>query len=384
MEQNDYLLGYGAGFGGDAGAFGVGASSGQYTGSLGSGVDPSLNNFMDFDSRAVFVNFYGSVFGLWDQKDNFFRAPLANPYDPVNGRRGYGLTDLWNGYGFARNTSAAQAATLGACIGQAVFDGYGGTSDPYHGGVHIALAGDPSLRLHTVLPASAASAAVSGNTITVSWTPSSDSSVSGYNIYYAPTSKGPYALLNTSGQVSGSPYSATRQIAADNFYMVRAVKTETVPSGTSTTTYVNMSEGAVAATAATATPYLQLVSGPSDMAVVADTGDGTPNAASFTVYALGNDGTGSSTSESITYQWLFNNQPLVDDTTHILGSQTSTLLIKGVAISDAGTYRVQLSLGGVNNESARQIDCGCNAASDKRLDLLAVWQHGGRLHIDPQ
>jgi hypothetical protein len=327
----DYLLGYGAGYGGPADAYGVGYSSGYYDPQ-----NPSYNNFVDFDSRVVFVDFNGSKFGDWNLADNFLRAPLANPYDPANNRHGYGLTAIWGWGGVDFNSSSAAKRALGGTIGESFFANFTGDAP-------LGLMGDPTLRLHTVLPASGLSSSLTSGNVELDWTASTDTGVSGYNIYRAPTTRGPFTLVNTGGAVTGSSYSTARPSTGsdpDNFYVVRAVKTETTPSGS----YVNMSEGVVAnAPGSTSIPYLNINREPANLIVATDTRDGTANAAAFTVDALAIDSSGN---EQVTYQWLKNGTPLSDDGSHILGSNTRALLIKGVQAGDQANYSVVVSNGG--------------------------------------
>src|SRR5262249_49739737 len=158
--------------------------------------------------------------------------------------------------------------TLGATIGEALFVGY-------TNGISYGLMGDPTLRMHTVQPPTGLSATKGDGTVTLNWTASLDAAVSGYNIYTAPTRKGPYTLVNTGGAVTGHSYVATRPGSGspDNFYMVRAVKTEVTPIGS----YTNMSEGAIVILPGALTPYLSIVSQPINRKVQAHTADGIAN-----------------------------------------------------------------------------------------------------------
>ncbi len=295
------------------------------------------NSFDDKDSRVVFLNIMASYIGCWNEPNSILRAPLANAYDPANGKFGYGLGVIYttNGTGTATLTKRS----LGATIGEALFPGYAGD-------ITINLMGDPTLRLYVVLPPSDLTASCADGTVTLNWTASSDSSVLGYNIYCAPTDNGPYTLVNTTGPVTGSSYIGASPPPGDpdpdNFYMVRTVKLETTPIGS----YTNMSEGVITNVnvPGTVTPYLQILSGPANAAIPNDDGsDGaTANSAAFTVDAAGIDASGN---EELAYQWYINGVALSDrDGSHISGSTTRALLIKGVQTSDEGDYYVVVSL----------------------------------------
>src|SRR5262249_50913636 len=98
------------------------------------------------------------------------------------------------------------------------------------GKVHIALMGDPTLRMHPVGPVANLAANASGSQMVIlRWTPSNDS-VLGYHVYRAATSLGPFIRL-TGSLISGATFTDSAAPAGANVYMVRAVKLETTPSG---------------------------------------------------------------------------------------------------------------------------------------------------------
>jgi Bacterial Ig domain len=330
VQQKDYLIGYAGGWGGGSSAFGIGVTYND--GETDVNLDAANNNFVDFDSRVVFLNLYGSWFGPWEQPNDFLRAPLANPYDPANGRFGCGLAVVYDRYGL--DSTTLQKRALGAPIGEALFTG----TTP---SVNVNLLGDPSLRLHAVVPPTGLSLSKSGSTITVSWNLSA--SASGYNIYRGPTRHGPFMMVNTTGPITDSPYTAPSPSVGDppdNFYMVRAVRNETTAFGS----YLNMSEGVIAQVPGAVQPYLAVLSGPSAHTMAADIHDNVSYPAAFAVDALGINESGS---EELTYTWTVDHndgngeQTLSDGAgTHIKGALTSGLLIRDVSAADGGTYKV--------------------------------------------
>lgn len=332
----DYLVGYGGGFGAPPANYASGVGW-TYVDEPSPPPEKPANNFVGVDSRVVFMNLYGSFFGSWDQPDDFLRAPLANPYDPTTGRHGYGLAAIYGRTEGLDETSLTKRV-LGACIGEAIFKGY-------RGDLHFALMGDPTLRMHTVAPPTRplppAPLAVAGSTVSLVWIPSPDT-VSGYNIYRAPTENGPWTLVNPgNAPVTDSAYSAIRPVAPDfpdNFYMVRAVKTETV--AVAPYQYVNMSEGIIFDMPGPLTSFLKIVSEPSSQTV---TVDGTLASAAFTVDAVGVEAAGS---HDLAFQWfkVGNPNPITEDD-HFTGVTTRALLIRGVQLGDAGGYYVEVSNG---------------------------------------
>ena len=105
------------------------------------------------------------------------------------------------------------------------------------GMIHIALMGDPTLRLHPVVPASALNGVAGTGQLNLTWVASPDPAIVGYHVYRASSATGPFTRLtnspvaNTAFTDSGATGGAT--------YQVRAVKLEITPSGS----YFNASQG---------------------------------------------------------------------------------------------------------------------------------------------
>src|SRR5205823_8606758 len=113
---------------------------------------------------------------------------------------------------------------------------YKNQNNPSANYIHVALMGDPTLRLHPVTPPGTLGGTTGAGSATLLWTPSSDS-IAGYHVYRATSANGPFSRLTGSLLTAvtfvdaGAPSGAT--------YMVRAVKLETTPSGS----YYNASQG---------------------------------------------------------------------------------------------------------------------------------------------
>src|SRR5262249_4924793 len=119
----------------------------------------------------------------------------------------------------------------------------------YAGLVHVALLGDPALRMHVVAPPSGLFAVTNaGGGVQLSWTASPDN-VLGYFVYRSGNSAGPFTRISPA-LVNGTSF--TDILAADYTYtyMVRAVKYESTPSGT----YTNASGGVFVTIAAPPSP----------------------------------------------------------------------------------------------------------------------------------
>jgi hypothetical protein len=174
--------------------------------------------------------FFGSYFGDWDNESNFLRASLGS---------GYALTASWSGRPLYFYHRMALGETVGECVRLSQNNGEGGPYEPQYYGtreVHTGLLGDPTLRLHPVVPITNLTATLNGG-LALSWNASSDSAIQGYNIYRSTNSGGSFTRLNSS-LVTTTNFTDRAPIT-NGVYMVRAIKLETTPSGS----YFNPSEG---------------------------------------------------------------------------------------------------------------------------------------------
>jgi hypothetical protein len=246
LRTNAYLFAYGCGSGSYTSIGGIG-NVGRYR-------DGVTTELVQDDVKAVFTLLYGSWLGDWDSEDNIQRAVLAT--------KDLGLTCSWSGrpHWFMQHMALGQ--TIGFSTRVTQNDGFTGLyknqQNNCESWTHIALMGDPTLRMQVVAPAANVAVSASGNDAALSWTPSSDS-VAGYNVYRATNPNGPFTRVN-SALVKGTAFtdanamddsvaqapstgSALAMTGRPTFYyMVRAVKLDTSASGT----YFNPSEGAFA------------------------------------------------------------------------------------------------------------------------------------------
>jgi hypothetical protein len=236
LSDNAYLVSYGDGPGSTTSCSGV-ATSG---------------NFVANDYRTVFTFLYGSYFGDWDSANNLLRAALGSPT--------YTLASTWGGRPYPAYHTLGIGDPIGAGVRmtQNLSGNDGGdiyrppftTNYTYDSGIHIALMGDPTLRLHPVKPVTNLQQATSPSQIVLTWSASTDSSIVGYHVYRAASPTAPMTRLTgvtvTAMNPDGSPIAETGytdttvEDASHYYYMVRAVKLETSNSAT----YYNLSQGA--------------------------------------------------------------------------------------------------------------------------------------------
>ncbi|MDQ3100275.1 MAG: hypothetical protein M3R08_02720, partial [Bacteroidota bacterium] len=217
---------------------------GQVTFHGASNVGTSYDFANNANMGGVFNMSLGSYYGDWDNKNNFLRAPLG---------KGDALTNCWAGMppwyfhhmGMGENIGHSTLMTMNnAGLYLPLNDGWQGSI----GRTHLALMGDPSLRMKMVTPPTALSITNSNGIASFSWTASTET-VAGYYIYqFDPTTQVITRL--TQNLVTGSSFiNAAIPFISGREYMVRAVKLEVNTSGS----YYNLSLGAIG-TAAGSSP----------------------------------------------------------------------------------------------------------------------------------
>ena len=221
LENDSYLWAYGCGSGSYGGAAFV-AGTHDY------GMTRSLS---------VFNMLFGSYFGDWDIRNSFLRAPLAGRPDSL------GLASMWAGRPHWHLYHMALGETLGygarTTQNNAGFATGGYVLNVAGRGVHIALMGDPTLRLHPVLPVTNLVVDSSSGMPSLTWTASADSNIEGYTVLRAGSAAGPFDSIG-GALVAGTSFVDRTGTPGQSYnYQVRAVKLETSASGT----YLNNSQG---------------------------------------------------------------------------------------------------------------------------------------------
>lgn len=219
LNTNACLWGYVSYYGGETSVAQVGTSD-----------DFALN-----DPKVIFTSFLGSYFGDWDRESNFMRAAL--------GTSTHLLTTFYGGQPPWVLHTMALGGTIGESARMTQNNGPRGMYPPPRnygvGEVHIALLGDPTLRMHPMKPPVSLSAASEGGGMRVSWSPSQERDVLGYFVYKAPSASGPFTRISGAAPISVTSFLDAAGDSGD-FYMVRALKLEVTPAGS----YYNLSVGA--------------------------------------------------------------------------------------------------------------------------------------------
>ncbi len=166
LDTAGYLWSYGCGGGG---------SDFQSAGGVGTSTDISKKKL-----NTVFSMLFGSYFGDWDKANNLLRAPLA--VSPG------ALTNCWAGRPYWYFQQMALGETIGTCYQISANNDNTYPSGIYPRGVHIALMGDPSLRMSygTVGVAqnlSVKQVAAPTKGVQLSWSAPAGTEVVGYYVY---------------------------------------------------------------------------------------------------------------------------------------------------------------------------------------------------------
>jgi hypothetical protein len=214
LRTNAFLAAYGCGSGNMTGAGGVGSTPDFATGAV----------------HAVFTMLFGSYFGDWDTTNNFLRAPLASTP--------WALTSVWAG----RPKWNGHPMDLGEPIGRVFQLLQGGGYLDYEdelptAGVHEALMGDPTLRLHVPPPPRQLAADWEGGQAVLSW---QSPAGSGWRFLVSRAEAGSRAFTNLhAGLLDGLSYTGSLGGLTAAVFQVRAARLEGVRSGS----YTNLSQG---------------------------------------------------------------------------------------------------------------------------------------------
>jgi len=230
LHNKNYLWAYGNGGGSYASAGGIGTST----------------DFADKPPKAVFTTLFGSYFGDWNWKDNLLRAPLASS--------GYGLTCAWDGrphwyfhhmamgknigYSTLRTQNNHPFRDYLTCNNtKSSVSGKDKDSEWDYNPIHVALMGDPTLRMHPVEPPRNIQASRIGKQLKLTWKPVLTTSLKGYHVYVAKKFSEPFKRL-TEQALKTNEFIIKENIPG-SVYMVKTIVLTSGGSGS----YFNSSQG---------------------------------------------------------------------------------------------------------------------------------------------
>lgn len=217
LKDDSYLYTYACGFG-------------TYQGSKSIS---SVKAYSQDTFNSVFMGLLGSYFGDWGSENNFLRAPLAGKNPTLatfwSGRPNWYLHEHAYGLPIGYSLKSTQSANLNlGAIDNSLFPGH----------THIALMGDPTLRIRYRKPVSGLTASSSDKVkVELSW-PKAEVDALGYYIYRTKHLDSPYVLLNEL-PTQQTKFIDSFPLKGFNGYQVRAVYSD----GEFTGGYQNISLG---------------------------------------------------------------------------------------------------------------------------------------------
>jgi hypothetical protein len=258
LASKSYLWSYGAGGGGYYTCAGIGSS----------------DDFAKTDIQTVFAFFFGSYFGDWDNESSFLRAPL--------GTKSYTLASGWAG----RPNWFLHPMAMGETIGYSTrLTQNNSTNGVYQmageaaRGVHTALLGDPTLRLHPVMPPGNLNCSQADKGITITWTSPSETNLQGFFVYRATSPEGPFTRISGGLPIQQSTFTDTNG-TPDHTYVVKTVKFEITPAGS----YYNLSQGKFGSVNSAPAAPSALVATPGENSIALTWTDNSGNETEFAIY----------------------------------------------------------------------------------------------------
>jgi len=280
-----------------------GGSSGSMVNSNGLG---SIVTYTDLDFKAIFTANFGSYFGDYDFENNYLRTILGS---------GRVLSAAWVG---APNWYFHPMG-LGFDLGHSTLLTQN-NSDIYYAGffpksVTVNLLGDPTLRAFIVMPPQHLEAMQSGNQMELSWVPSPDNDILGYQVYKKMDGMDYFEPLHSEPILTTS--FVDNCVAGEQTigYLVKAVKREITPSGS----FINHSTG----------PIISITTDPNIL----------PTAAFDLTWENGNLSSTNFSINADSYQWIFPDEMTTTDENFDFpfdesGTVTITLVASNACFSD--------------------------------------------------
>lgn len=211
-------------------AYGCGGGSYQSAGGVG-----TTASFAADSIKVVFSMLFGSYHGDWDSDNNFMMGALAN--------KGGILSCSWSGrpnwyyhhLGMGENIGLSAGITINNGLSGHYADGGFG-----NGMIHVALLGDPTLRLSYPSPPDQLNVTANCSNNLLQWQAATDTSLTGYHVYRLAGTPGASWERISFSPTADTSFSDDSPVLSAR-YMVRAVTLQQSLSGT----YYNQSTGAI-------------------------------------------------------------------------------------------------------------------------------------------
>jgi len=223
LTADDYLWTWAGGAGSDTSIGGVGTHP-PYS-------DVWASDLLELKAKGTFYMMIGSWLVDWSKPDNIMRSALAAPV--------YGLTASWSGrpHHFYHHMGIGETIGYGIRVSQNNSGVYQNQVQRQLRGIHIALLGDPTLRMHQLAPPRDLQLQPADGAASLQWKPSPDA-VSGYHVYRGSSPYGPFTRISAD-VIGDTRFTDTLPDLRQTNYQVKAVALQSGPSGS----YVNTSQG---------------------------------------------------------------------------------------------------------------------------------------------
>jgi hypothetical protein len=186
------------------------------------------SEMMTYEYKSVFTLLFGSWFADWDVENNMYRSILAS--NPAT------LTCSWAGRPFWHFHNMGMAETIGYSTKLTQNNNYFYRTSGRYGykEIHISLMGDPTLKMFIPDPPTKNISSIDINKdelkVNLSWFPSNDKAVLGYNIFRTDKLNQVYEKLNDT-LITINSFVDINPPRGHQYYFVRAEKYEVTNSG---------------------------------------------------------------------------------------------------------------------------------------------------------
>lgn len=197
-----------------------GCGAGSYTSCNGIG---NTNSFVNDSFENVFTILAGSFFGDWDIQNNFLKAPIASK----------SLASFWGGIPkwYVHHMAMGERIGKGAKITQNNNGFYfTGNFNSSANSMHIALMGDPTLKMRNLEPMQNLSAKSEDKKVYLHWPrlqPSSE-----YAVYIVDSANNTYSKLHSGTILDTFFVDNNNHYSGQYLYAVKAIQLEKTASGT--------------------------------------------------------------------------------------------------------------------------------------------------------
>lgn len=202
----------------------------------------SVSDIAQHGGQAVFNQMFGSYFGDFGYANNLMRGFIAD--------KSYGLTSAWVGWLDWKFHRMGLGETIGDSVrlsqnidpNQSYVASYQWIGDNRaKRSAAMAFLGDPTLRQNIVLPPKNVTFVGQTGSIKIAWTASADTNIVGYHVYKATPDTSAFVRITPTTPITTTSFVDSAVSSGRSRYMVKAVKLETIGSGS----YYNASQGVI-------------------------------------------------------------------------------------------------------------------------------------------